>query len=165
MKCPEIAVCLHRNDAGTKLERNRVADIFERAQDVRAAERWMPGKRHLECRRENAHMGRRTLGRQQERRFGQVELQCERLHRRVVESAAILEHAKGIALKRRFGKYVDDSIRIAVHRDSYPTTTSGCALRVSTSRASARKPAGDISATSASAASAWRRKFRAIERV
>ena len=80
--------------------------------------RAMTGERHLECRRENAHVCGSVLGGQQERRFGQVELQCERLHRRVVESAAILEHAQRIAFERRFGEHVDDSIRVVVHLSS-----------------------------------------------
>src|SRR5207237_6866334 len=151
-------------DAGAKLERNRIARIFERAHDVRAAERWMSGKRHLEGRRENAYTRARAFRRKQEGRLGQIELQRQRLHRRIVESAAILAHAQRIAFEGRFGEHVDDSIRVVVHSSSYASTASCSAVRARTSRASARNPAEEMSATSAIAASQWRGKFRSIER-
>jgi hypothetical protein len=55
------------------------------------------GERHLEGRREDAHACRRAVGRQDEGGLRKVELQRERLHRRVVDAARILEHGERIA--------------------------------------------------------------------
>ncbi len=56
-----------------------------------------------------------TLRRQHERRLRQVELQRERLHRRRVEPARVLEHAERVAGERRLGEHVDDAKRVIAH--------------------------------------------------
>src|ERR1700682_4390995 len=68
----------------------------------------MPGKGHLEGRRENPHPGVGDLRRQDERRLRQIELQREGLHVRVGKSSRILEHREWIAREPFFGKYIDD---------------------------------------------------------
>ena len=89
--------------------------LRQRANDVRGAERRMAGERHLERRREDAHARRRASRRQDERRLRQVELQRERLHRRVVDAARVLEHAQRIAAERRLGEHVDDAEGVGRH--------------------------------------------------
>src|SRR5438477_1390331 len=149
---PDVALRLPRNDAGTQFERHRIAGIAKRTDNMSGAERWMAGKRHLESRRENAHVRGRALRRQNERRLGQIELQRECLHRGVVQPATVFEDAQRIAFERRLCEYVDDSIRVTVHPGSV-TSTASSAARSRTSRASARKPANEISRTSAHVAS------------
>ncbi len=75
----------------------------------------MTGERHLERRREDAHVRRRASGRQDERGLRKVELQGERLHRRVVDAAGVLEHGERVAAEGRFGEHVDDAKGMGRH--------------------------------------------------
>src|SRR5438067_5670742 len=115
---------------------------------MRAAERRMAGERHLERRCENAYTRARALRRQQECRFGKIELQRNRLHRAVVECATIFEHAKRVAFERRFREDIDDPVCISIHAGSR-ATPSGSTVRAMMSRASARSPRDEISSTCA----------------
>jgi hypothetical protein len=73
----------------------------------------MPGEGHLEGRRDDAYAGRRSRGRCRKAEGGlrQVELKRERLHRRVVERARVLEDAQRVAREPvpRRGEHVEDA--------------------------------------------------------
>ncbi len=84
---------------------------LQRAHHVRGPERRVPGEGHLVGRREDAHARGGPVRRQDERGLGEVELARERLHRRVVERAAVLEDAEGIAGERAAAREdVDDAV-------------------------------------------------------
>ncbi len=141
---PPIAFRRHRNHAGAHLERYRVARVGERADDMRRAERRVAGERHFEGRREDAHVRGRRRRRQDERGLREVELQRQRLHRRVVEPARVLEDAQRVAGEHGFGEDVDDSVTVRWHgRTSGLGRGRHAAARaraaVSSSCASARK--------------------------
>ena len=70
---------------------------------------------HLEGRREDAQARRGLVCRQHERGLGQVELEGERLHGRVIEAAAVLEDAQRIAAERALREDIDDAEGVA-HR-------------------------------------------------
>ncbi len=151
VKRPGVAVGDDGNDARAHFQRQPIAGIRERAHDVRRAERRMARERHLERRRENAHVRGGRLRRQDERRLRQVELQRERLHRRVIEPLRILEYRERIAGERRFGEHVDDAKRV-VASSMLLQAARGAAVRSSSCRASSRKAAGRASSTRNTAA-------------
>ncbi len=71
----------------------------------------MARERQLVGRREDPDSPRRAScrGGQDERRLGQVELQRQSLHGRLIEATAVLEDAQGIAAEHRFSEDVDES--------------------------------------------------------
>ena len=82
---------------------------------MRAAERGVTRERHLEGRREDAHM-RAGPGRwKDERRLRQIELQRQRLHGGIVETATVLEHRQRIAGETFLGEDVDDAKGVIGH--------------------------------------------------
>ena len=77
---------------------------------------------------------RRARRGQHERRLRQVELQRERLHRRVVEAARVLEHAQRIAGERGLGEHVDEAERVVGHRRASGAAVGGRTPRVEVAR-------------------------------
>jgi hypothetical protein len=69
----------------------------------------MPGKRHLEFGRENAHFGgvRRVFRRQDEGRLRQVELVGDGLHLRGAQPGGIRNNGQRVAAEAPFGKDID----------------------------------------------------------
>ncbi len=80
----------------------------------RAADRRMAGHRQLLARREDAHadVGARRLGRQHERRLGEVHLLGDRLHRLGRQPAAVEEDGELIAAEEMVGE--DVVVKVAV---------------------------------------------------
>ena len=79
--------------------------------------------------------------RQDERRLGQVELQRDGLHRRIVEPPSVFDDREGISAETLFGEHVDDAeavVRMPVLFRRVGAD-SRCSTAVRTSRASASK--------------------------
>ena len=74
----------------------------------------MPGHRQLVARREDAHphVGIRPLGRQDERRLGEVHLLGDRLHRLGGQTAAVEKDGELIAAEEMIGE--DVVVEVAV---------------------------------------------------
>ena len=105
------------------------------------------------------HARRRAIGRKHERRFREIELQRDGLHREFVEATGVLDDAQRIAGEGRLRKNVHDAKRILGHAD---TTGSSVESRV---RASSRKCASSMLLACSMRPCSWRGKLRAVERV
>src|SRR5439155_11765342 len=111
-------------------------------------ERGVTRERHLEGRREDAHM-RAGPGRwKDERRLRQIELQRQCLHGGIVETATVLEHRQRIAGETFLGEHVDDAKGVIGHQVPQLATCSLDSKSVRTSSASAANAAGVISRAS-----------------
>ena len=160
---PDVAVRLDGDDADAHVEHHGVARI--RARRERRAPFPSVGWPAKGISKVGVKM--RTcaspFGRQDERRLGQVELQCQRLHRRVVHAARIFEDGQRIAGERRLGEDVDDAEGVAT-----AWRTSGCACAIAVRRAPGERAEGAVgrgSSRDRDGASAIRGKFLAIDRV
>ncbi len=128
---------------------------------MRAAERGVARENHLEGRREDTHMRGGPGRRKDEGRLRQIELQRQRLHGDIVETATVLEHGERVARQRRLGEDVDDAEGVIGHGLAIGSSASKSAR---TSRASAANAAGVTSPASTTLEDDAAGKLRSRER-
>ena len=109
------------NVARFHVERERIAGATGQADgvdDERGADGRMPGKWHFERGRKNAHLRRLIFPGQNERRFRQIELRCQRLHFGICHAMRVLKHAQRIATEGGsigFDENVDQMVAVSAH--------------------------------------------------
>ena len=164
---PAVTGCSNRDEPSDHLERDSIPRVGELAHHVRTAQRRMTGERHFERRREYPHMRGRVRRRQDERRLGQVELQCDRLHRRIVEPSSVFDDRERVATEAFFGEDIDDTKSEVAHSDVLQDVANDSRHSTidRTSCASASKFAGPTSITVMSSACAPDAKFSLIDRL
>jgi hypothetical protein len=88
-----------------------IADAREAAHDMSGTQRRVTGKRHFEGGRKDAHALRcaRLAAVENERRFRQIELKRECLHRGGIQPLPVFEDAQRIAAERRLREDIEDA--------------------------------------------------------
>ena len=81
------------------------------------------GKLDLRCEDANAHVGVLGRRRQDEDGLRQVHLPGDRLHRRLVDVAAVGEHRQLVPGQRRVREDVDEHVAEPGHEENLPVAT------------------------------------------